>query len=128
MHRASFLLVCLFVAVSSVMVSAQSASSGPHFANDPAMASAAVSDLDAAVFEDAESQAFFIDFESLDVNVNYVLVKNREGDVIWKDRVFDLPVDTIYEIDCSAYQPGRYTVEVQTFTSVLRKDIEVATR
>jgi hypothetical protein len=127
MHRVTLLLACLFLACTQILT-AQSASSGPRFDTDPRAIRAASEheSLDAALFSDAEAQTFFIDFESLDVNVNYVIVKDPEGRIVWKDRVFNLPVDTIYEIDCSSFRPGIYQVELQTFTSALSQTIEVS--
>jgi len=127
MHRVTLLLACFFLAGSQFLM-AQSVSSGPSFDTDPRAVRPAPGDesLDVALFSDAEAQTFFIDFESLDVNVNYVVVKDPEGHTVWKDRVFNLPVDTIYEIDCSDFRPGTYLLELQTFTSALSKTIEVS--
>ncbi len=66
-------------------------------------------------FLNAEKKSYFIDFESISVNLTEILIKNKVGDTIYRDDVFDLPVDTIYEIDLSGFSPGNYTIEVKSF-------------
>ncbi|MEM8523087.1 MAG: DUF3244 domain-containing protein [Bacteroidota bacterium] len=74
-------------------------------------------------FVDEDSQTYFIDFQNLNVNLNAIVVKDESGKVVVDDKVFDLPVDTIYELDLSRLAKGRYKVELQSFSKVIRKSI-----
>lgn len=80
---------------------------------------------DWTLFADEENKLFYIDFETLKVNVRDVLVKDEQGDLVWKDNVFNLPVNTIYELDFSRFQAGTYEIELRTFTGVIRKKVEI---
>lgn len=78
---------------------------------------------DWTIFADAENKLFYIDFETLHVNISDVLVRNEKGDLVWKDNVFNLPVNTIYELDFSRFQAGIYEIELRTFTGAIRKKV-----
>lgn len=71
------------------------------------------------------SNLFYIDFEKINVNLNKVLVKSANGSVVFQEEVWDLPVDSIYEIDLSALPKGNYTVEVDAFTKAFQKEVSV---
>lgn len=72
-------------------------------------------------FKDDSSNYFYIDFESIDINLNEIVVKDDKGNIILEEEVNKLPVDTIFELDCSQYQHGKYVVELHSYTAVLRK-------
>lgn len=72
-------------------------------------------------FKDDANNIFFIDFETIDVNLSEVVVKDIEGNVLITDAVSDLPVNTIYELDCSNFRDGEYVVELHSYTAILRK-------
>jgi len=72
-------------------------------------------------FKDETSNFYYIDFESIDINLNEIVVKDNEGNVVLEEPVNDLPVDTIFELDFSQYQNGQYVVELHSYTAVLRK-------
>ena len=78
---------------------------------------------DWSIYADAENNTYFIDFEQLAVNVNEILVIDQGGNIIWQEEVYDLPVNSIYELDFSSYDTGNYTIELQAFTGVIRKQI-----
>jgi hypothetical protein len=78
---------------------------------------------DWSIYADMDSNTYFIDFEQLAVNVNKILVKSNDGQVVWQEDVFDLPVNSIYELDFSQYTTGEYTIELQAFTGVIRKRV-----
>ncbi len=80
---------------------------------------------DWTIFADAENKLFYIDFETLNVNISDVLVRNEKGDLVWKDNVFNLPVNTIYELDFSRFQAGTYEIELRTFTGAIRKKVSL---
>ncbi len=72
-------------------------------------------------FKDDANKIFFIDFETIDVNLNEIVVKDEQGNVLITDAVSDLPVNTIYELDCSNFQDGEYVVELHSYTAILTK-------
>ncbi len=78
---------------------------------------------DWTLYADEENKLYYIDFENLKVNLSDIVVKNANGEVLLKDNVFDLPVNTIYELDFSAYRPGIYEIELRSFTNVIRKKL-----
>jgi hypothetical protein len=81
---------------------------------------------DWSFYTDAENRMLYIDFEKINVNLNGIVVKNKEGKVIFKDdALWELPVNTIYEVDFSKEPKGDYTVEVRTFTMTLRKTVTI---
>ncbi len=80
---------------------------------------------DWTLYADEENKLFYIDFENLKVNVSDVVVKNQTGEIILKDNVFNLPVNTIYELDFSNYQAGNYEIELRTFTGSIRRKISI---
>jgi hypothetical protein len=84
-----------------------------------------VSSDDWTLFTDEDNKLFYIDFETLKVNVSDVLVKNEKGDLVWKDHVFNLPVNTIYELDFSRFQAGTYEIELRTFSGAIRKKVAI---
>jgi hypothetical protein len=117
-----FLLLCLITIASLTELSAQMVAKSPFAAN----ASAEMTELPAndwSIYADDENSTYFIDFEQLAVNLNKVLVKGANGQIIWQDEVFDLPVNSIYELDFSNYAAGEYTIELQAFTGVIRKKV-----
>jgi len=77
------------------------------------------------LFEDQVGKAYYIDFDSFNLNLKEVRIKNIQGDVIYSQKVYDLPVDAIYELDFSQYPSGYYTIEVHSFISVFKKPIEL---
>lgn len=78
---------------------------------------------DWAIYADAESSTYYIDFEQLAVNLNDIVVLDNHGKVLWREEVYDLPVNTIYELDFSRFSPGEYLVELRAYTGVIRKVI-----
>jgi hypothetical protein len=79
-----------------------------------------------SLFTDKENGMVYIDFEQININLNGLVVKDNEGKVVFKDdALWQLPVNTIYEIDFSKLPKGAYSVELKSFTATLRKDIAI---
>ncbi len=76
-------------------------------------------------FVDEENKLYFIDFEKLSFNLSEIVVKNADNEVILKEDVLDLPVNTIFELDFSAYPPGSYNVELRSFTGMMQKSVVI---
>lgn len=77
------------------------------------------------LFEDQLEKSFYIDFDSFNLNLKEVLIKNIQGDVIYRKKVYELPVDAIYELNFSDYPSGYYTIEVHSFINVFSKSVEL---
>lgn len=78
-------------------------------------------------YHDKNHKVYYIDFETINVNLNELIIKNSKGDVVYHDELWNLPVNTIYELDFSKFRPGRYEVELRTFTGCIKKDLLIET-
>lgn len=76
-------------------------------------------------FMDEENQVYYIDFETISVNLNDIIVKDKNGDILVKEDVWELPVNTIFELDFSEFQAGEYEVELRSLTGVLKKTVSI---
>lgn len=76
-------------------------------------------------YVDNDSQTYYIDFEKINVNLSNIVVKNQKGEVILKEDVYDLPVNTIYEVDFSVYGKGKYEIQLRSFTGMIRKTVSI---
>lgn len=90
-----------------------------------ASTSIATESQDWTIFRDEENELYYIDFEAIKVNISNVVVKDEQQNILFQDDVFDLPVNTIYELDLSTFQAGKYRIELQTFTNIIAKNIEL---
>lgn len=80
---------------------------------------------DWSFYSDEENKLFYIDFENISANLSDIIVKNADGKILFKEDVFDLPVNTIYELDLSGYAAGNYEIELRSYTSVMRKSFKI---
>lgn len=78
-----------------------------------------------AFYLDAESKVYYIDFESISVNLSDIKVFNMDGVVVLSDKLWDLPVNSIYEVDLKDFKPGKYKIELRSYTGVIHKDLTV---
>lgn len=123
MQRKFTLLFFLFFTGSLVGV-AQSSSLGTASASS----GAGLLDLNNdnwAFYSDEENRVYYIDFENLSVNLSDVSVLRKNGEVIFREDVFELPVNTIYEIDFKQFGAGQYDIELRSFTRVIRRSVSI---
>ena len=78
-----------------------------------------------AFYADEENKVYYIDFESLSINLSDISVRSKDGEVIFREDVFELPVNTIYEIDFNQFGPGQYDIELRSFTGVIRRSVSI---
>ncbi len=78
-----------------------------------------------SLYADEENQLYYVDFATLSVNLNDIIITRDNGEEVLREKVFDLPVDTIYEIDFKPFGPGSYTVELRSFTDVIRRKVSI---
>lgn len=120
-------LVVAFVLVSSFgyELFAQSSTSLRSESAEVTSKLLGMSSTDWSFYVDEEQHIYYIDFEKINVNLSDLRVKNDVGVVVLEDSLYELPVNTIYELDLSDYPKGTYEVELRTFTGVISKKITV---
>ena len=115
------LIVAFFALAASFAATAQAnISTDAHQAFPSAVE---VKEAGNSVYADVENDLYFIDFESLSVNLNDIVVTDANGAIVLEEKVFDLPVNTIYELDLSKYQNGKYHIELRSYTATIRKEV-----
>lgn len=80
---------------------------------------------DWTIFHDEENNFYYIDFETFKVNISDIVIKDEANKVVFEEDVFDLPVNTIYELDMNNFEAGKYRIELRTFTNIIAKQIEL---
>ncbi len=113
-------LLAVFGLLISGNLFAQTSVSSEEFTPKSAIAGSAET-----FYEDAENKLLYIDFETVNVNLSDIKVKNADGEIVLKDELWSLPVNTIYEVDYNDFEPGTYEIELRSFTGVLKKTVEV---
>jgi len=74
---------------------------------------------------DPDSKICFIDFMKIDGYAKQLTVKNAAGEVVMDEPVWELPENTLYELDYNEYKEGNYTVEIQTYSTAIKQQIKV---
>lgn len=74
-----------------------------------------------------EGKLLYIDFESLGGKMNRLVLKSSEKDVLIEDNhLFDLPINTIYEVNLEKLKRGSYFVELYTYDNkIIREEITI---
>lgn len=81
---------------------------------------------DWTVYCDHENRVIYVDFEKINTNLSSVIVRDNQGKIVFKDEnLWQLPVNSIYEVDCLRYNTGEYTLELKSFTSSINKGFSV---
>lgn len=80
---------------------------------------------DWTIFHDEENNFYYIDFETFKVNISDIVIKDEANKIVFEEDVFDLPVNTIYELDMNNFKAGKYRIELRTFTNIIAKQIEL---
>lgn len=123
MFRLSLVFTAITLSVS--LLSAQSSVSTSNMMSFAGESVEALENSTRSVYTDQENKICFIDFQSLNINLNEIIVRDKSGKVVMEDKVFDLPVDTIYEIHLDQLKGGEYSVELKSFTKIITKGITV---
>ncbi len=74
---------------------------------------------------DPDGNICFIDFMKIDGYAKQLVVKDENGNVVLDEAVWELPENTMYELDYDDYKSGKYTVEIQTYKTAIKQKIEV---
>lgn len=76
-------------------------------------------------YQDPENQILLIDFKEVSTKLSMVKV-TQDNTILMEDRVGDLAIDSIYEVDLSNYETGQYTITlVTTEREEITKEIKV---
>jgi hypothetical protein len=75
-------------------------------------------------FMNPEQKTCYIDFEQIHANLKDIVVKNTKGEVIFREEVLDLPVNTMYELDLSLFDKGEYLIEVHSLTGIIKQKVK----
>lgn len=73
------------------------------------------------------SKLLYIDFEALGGKMSHLVIRSNEKSVVIEDNhLFDLPANTIYEVNLDNLKRGSYFVELYTFNNeVINKEITI---
>lgn len=69
-----------------------------------------------AFYADEDNKKYYIDFEKLHMYLDRIEVLNEKDEIIFTDNLWNLPADALYELDCSAYDKGRYFLRLKSLT------------
>jgi hypothetical protein len=83
------------------------------------------SESDWSFYSDDENKMYYVDFEKLSFNLSEIVVKDAEGTIVMREDVLDLPVNTIFELDFSEFNSGKYLIELRSFKGMLKKEISL---
>ena len=74
-----------------------------------------------------ENKLLYIDFETLGGKMSRLVLKSAQEQVVVEDNhLFDLPVNTIYEVNLENLERGSYFVELYTYDhQVIKKEISI---
>ena len=91
-----FLSVILFLFTTGFISAQSSASLNESRPNiiDPSQFSIGTDEW--TFYLDKENKVYYIDFESISVNLSDIKVFNQNGELVISDKLWDLPVNTIY--------------------------------
>lgn len=116
----------LFTSVSAQNATVSSAKTAKEVATlltQPEKTSTSTQDW--TIFHDEENNFYYIDFETFKVNISDIVIKDQANKIVFEEDVFDLPVNTIYELDMNNFKAGKYRIELRTFTNIIAKQIEL---
>lgn len=123
MERLILVLTFVFVSSLSCQLFAQSSTSVNTDKIDAVSNLLNLNNTDWSYYIDDEQHIYYIDFEKINVNLNDIKVINSQGETVLEDQLYDLPVNTIYELDLSDYPKGTYSVELRSFTGMMAKKV-----
>ena len=123
-HNKLMFVSPLFVLIFSVTASAQLLSVKDNLPKIISFKESGKTDW--TIYCDHDNRVIYIDFEKINSNLSTVIVKDHDGKILFKDEnLWQLPVNTIYEIDCDRYNKGEYTLELKSFTASIKKGFTV---
>jgi hypothetical protein len=125
MPRLRNLIIVLAFFSTSSLLSAQSSANISNEFVAKGFSLTEITDQDWSFYSDEENQIYYIDFEKITFNLNEIVVFDDQQNVVFKEEVFDLPVNTIYELDLKPYGKGEFFIEIRSFTNFIKKEVKV---
>jgi hypothetical protein len=88
---------------------------------------AKMSDENWTFHTDQNGKLLYIDFESLGGKMNRLVLKSADKTVVIEDNhLFDLPINTIYEVNLENLKRGSYFVELYTYDEkIIQEEITI---
>lgn len=118
--------LCIFLLFSLVSLSAQKVSTSSDFSLSIVEEIISThTDLEWTFLEDIEDQKVYIDLAELGGNFAELIVLDADEKEVYKEDLFDLPSDSIYELDLSNLGKGDYTIELKTYNQPIYRSISV---
>lgn len=119
-------LLLFFLLLAANALNAQTSSVSTSLMNEEFFSSATVPSTDNwSFYLDEENKTYYIDFETINVNLSDIKVIDTAGEVVMSDNLWDLPVNTIYELNLHGMKPGDYKIELRTYTGVIQKEVTI---
>ncbi|MEM6725279.1 MAG: hypothetical protein AAF598_14660 [Bacteroidota bacterium] len=121
------LLFALILVFSGITSSLQAQSNDQLAANTVDLAELVTIEADdnsKIFFTDPDSKICYIDFEAVNGFAKHLLVKEGQT-VIIDEALWELPTNTIYELDFESFNSGEYQIELYTYKTVVKKSLEV---
>jgi Domain of unknown function (DUF3244) len=124
MNKVIAIVAFFAITLSSTQASAQLLSVNNSTVETSSIAN--TSQKDWSFYTDRDNRILFIDFEKITCNLTGIVVKDKDNKVIFKDdALWQLPVNTIYEVDFSKFATGDYNVELKSFATVIKKSVSI---
>lgn len=120
-----FFTLTIALLFSTLSLFSQTTAKGASASGAENISVVALDNADWSFYADDDNRIFYVDFEKINVNLSDVIIKNKNGEIVFKDDVMELPVNAIYELNFEEYGVGDYTVELRSFTKIIRKDISI---
>lgn len=76
-------------------------------------------DNDWSVFFDDHQKTAYIDFAKIHNNLSDLLVVNAKGEIVYQENIWQLPKNTIFELDYSQFAPGAYKMSIRTYSKTI---------
>jgi len=111
-------LCCLTIILITTFTSLLFSETTPQLQLDGMIDGEGIINLDSPIngkifYEDPENNILLIDFKEVSTKLSVVKV-TQEQNILMEDKVGDLAIDSIYEVDLSNYVKGQYTVTLVT--------------
>lgn len=130
----NLLLVAFFAGLNSLSIFAQNSSTAessaaPNSSINWENFELEMTDIDAdwTIHTNMEQKTVYIDFKALGGNMSKLALINKANmeTIMMDDRLYDLPTNTIYEISLAKLTKGTYSLELHTYNSVIKEEINI---
>lgn len=111
-------LCCLTIILITTFTSLLFSETTPQLQLDGLMDGEGIVNLDRPTngkifYQDPENKILLIDFKEVSTKLTAIKV-TQEQNILMEDKVGDMAIDSIYEVDLSNYTKGQYTITLVT--------------